>query len=261
MLKVSNYFDLDAIPIENLKSQYYDLNTFKINFGFGDKIMFNGGEVITEEAESTTPIEEMKDIIKKKFHFRDWQFAVENGDNNIKLIVLYPGILRNSNIIKKTMESYGWYPSTSGFAYKGFMIWKVISFDPMFQDTITDEAKQGGVLYHWSPSYNYENIMLNGLMPKSENNKFDYPERLHLLKSNIPYKEMFEIGYNLYKINKDKRNNGEYILFSINVSNLPNNIDFFYDPRYEYGYYTKQSILPQYITPKITYDFKNLQQK
>ena len=51
MLKVSDYFNIDQIPIDDLKNQYIDFNSVKINFNFGDRLLFNKGEIISENAE------------------------------------------------------------------------------------------------------------------------------------------------------------------------------------------------------------------
>ena len=48
MLKVSDYFDLDSIPIEDLKSQYYDFSNFnnekivqnKENYNYKNNIFY-----------------------------------------------------------------------------------------------------------------------------------------------------------------------------------------------------------------------------
>ena len=64
------------------------------------------------------------------------------------------------------------------------------------------------------------------------------------------------IGEQLCIANKDFRNDKNYVLLNINVKNLLDKIDFFYDPRYDCGYYTKQPIDKQYISKNMNYHFE-----
>lgn len=131
-----------------------------------------------------------------------------------------------------------------------------MSFDTMFQKDVSDEARQYQYLYHWTPLYNLESIIKNSLIPCSENKLFDYPNRLHLIKGNTSQNEIFNIGRQLCATNKKRQNNGDYVLLSINLSQVPNNTEIYYDPRYEWGYYTKVQIPYSAIKPIFGYNFK-----
>ena len=55
-------------------------------------------------------------------------------------------------------------------------------YSPKFSSDITWEVFNSNVrLLHVSPSYNRDNILKKGLVPRSKNNSFDYPSRIHLL--------------------------------------------------------------------------------
>lgn len=45
-----------------------------------------------------------------------------------------------------------------------------MSFDPMFQKDVSAEARQYNYLYQWTPLYHYNNISLEGLKPRKNNN-------------------------------------------------------------------------------------------
>ena len=255
-IDIIRIFNLNDIPIDEIRYQYRDLSFTVSSSGYGGRFMGNNGQIINEDINSTLSIDETKNEIQSKFKFKDWQFTTQMGANGIELIVLYPGIFKNTSLIKSAMEACGWSVSTKGWAVFNHMLWRAISFDPMFQDDIYNEALKHNFLYHWTPLYNYEQIMKEGLKPRSENKLFDYPDRLHLLKGNTPQDEILKIGNLLYQNNKNKKNNGQYVLLQIKVSML-NNVEIFYDPRYEWGYYVKNNIPSNIIKPLFGFDFKN----
>lgn len=52
------------------------------------------------------------------------------------------------------------------------------------------------------------------------------------------------IGEQLSNVNKSPSNDGDYTLLSVSTNDIPDDIDFYKDPRYEHGFYTKQTIPP-----------------
>ena len=153
----------------------------------------------------------------------------------------------------------GWSLAVKSFIVKNKMIWKAMSFDPVFQKDISNEARKYNFLFHWTPLYHYDNIKKEGLKPKSENKLFDYPNRLHLIKGNTPKKDIYSIGWQLCMANKRHKNKGDYVLLSIDLSKVPKNIEIYYDPRYEWGFYTKVPIQPNAIKPILGHNFKTKQ--
>lgn len=77
------------------------------------------------------------------------------------------------------------------------------------------------------------------------------------MKGDIPKTEASKLGWMLYNKNKNLHD-GEYALLRISMNNVPSNVDFFGDPRFAYGYFTKQTIPPQALElyGKITYSDK-----
>ena len=239
---IMDYFDIDNIPEDELRKQYVDFSIFLRNKGFGGRFSTIGGKIISEEANATLSVEETKKEILDKFPLKDWQFCVDDTNEDIKLIVLFPGIFRNSQKIIKAMNACGWYVSTKSFKWVHNMLWQCISFDPMFLNNISNEVRKYRYLYHWTPSYNLESILKSGLKPKSENTTFDYPERVHLLPGNLPLIELLNIGEQLCNHNKNRKNNGDYVLLQISTKDLPLDMEFFPDPRYVGGFYTESPI-------------------
>lgn len=254
-IDVYQYFDLDSISLKDLESQYVDLSPIVSMSGYGGRFIAHKGTIINEEVTSTLSFEETKEQLKSKFHLKDWQITSDIQANNIQLIVLYPSIFRNTKLLKNAMAACGWSFASKGIATRGKMIWKVMSFDPMFQDDVGNEMRKSPLVYHWTPLYCLESIKKEGLKPLSKNAMFSYPNRVHLLKGNISIDESIEIGYNLCKANKDKRNDGRYVLLGIRTKEIPKEMKVFYDPRFEHGFYTKEQIPSNLIHPMFGYDF------
>ena len=153
------------------------------------------------------------------------------------------------------MESCGWFLSRTKEVDDKGKKWKILSFDPIFQDDVSYEARTEKVLYHWTPEYRYESIKEEGLFPRSENNMFKYPNRLHLAKGSLSDGQILNLGRQLYDVNKERANNGRYVLLKIDVSRLPMSIEFYYDPRYDSGFYVKDPIPSYAIVSARGYDF------
>lgn len=254
-LDIEKIFKISSIPIEKLEKQYKDLSFVVSSSGYGGNFLGVDGKIIKENVSNTLSVEETKKQIQNKFKFEDWQVSVEKGANNIQLIVLFPYIGSNTELIKDAMSACGWSIAQEGISKINNMTWLALSFDPMFQDNVSSEMFNYQYVYHWTPFCNLNYIMQNGLIPKSENKLFKYPNRLYLLKGNIPQNELFNIGKQLSKINNNTNNDGIYVLLQIATNKLNPNIQVYYDPRYEYGYYVKDSIGPEAIKPMFKYNF------
>jgi len=76
------------------------------------------------------------------------------------------------------------------------------------------------------------------------------------MKGSIDMYNCYLLGEQLYKSNKNLLNDGKYALLNVDTTKIPYKIDFFYDPRYEHGYYTKQKICKEAISQKEMHLFK-----
>lgn len=248
---IEDFWDLSSLSDEQIQSLNTDLLVFVRGNAYGDKLQCvdNKIEVFESVEKYTCEYNEVKQELKTKFDFQDWQIKEEQGANNIKLILLFSPINQNPQIIIKEMEILGWSKSyiTPIRIVKGVPV-IAISFDPLYQPSIKDTVRQWVFLLHLSPFYNKESILRNGLFPSYQNSRFDYPPRLHFLKPTIPIAEFENIKKQLYQANTSPKNNGEYCLFKVDLSKVSENVEFYFDPRYEYGVYTKQPIPNNAIT-------------
>ena len=185
-----------------------------------------------------------KSEMMRMYKMKDWQIEIKQGYHNVEVIILFAGIFKNTKIIKQEMKRLGFFPSISAWKRRGFMIWRAIKFEPYEQADLTKEARKFRYLYHITPSYNHQSIVNNGLLPKSENNMFDYPDRVYVLYGNIDRGNLMFLAQQLYEKNRktNKINNGAYNVYRIDTRQLPNDIAFYGDPNYPKGYFTKQLI-------------------
>ncbi len=251
-------FHFNTIPEEELEEQYMDLAFSVSSSGYGGRFIGVNGKILKEDATTTLSIDETKKQIQTKFHLKDWQFATQTVANGVRLVVLYPGILKNTKLIKDAMLACGWSLAIKGYTVKNKMIWRAMSFDPIFQKDVSNEARKYNYLFHWTPLYYYDTIVKEGLKPRSENKLFDYPNRL-LIKGNTPKQDIYSIGWQLCMANRRHKNKGYYVLLPIDLSKVPTDTEIYYDPRYEWGYYTKVPIQSDAITPILGHNFKTKQ--
>lgn len=244
-LQIGNYFDLSKFSDEQWKFLKMDLRLYAFDNGFDSKVLLNNDDsLIGEEATRTLFPKDVYKVLKKELHFPRGNFVTDYGANHVQIIVLFADLFMNEALLNKTMESCGWYKSkeSSPVPLNGTVI-KAISFGPMFQNEVTDKIKKDGFLYHVSPKRNEESILKNGLLPKSENSKFDYPPKIHLVKG---YKAsdnvLFSLCWNLYTASSEDKRDNVYAVYKINLKSLPRETKFYYDPRFEDGVCTYDKI-------------------
>lgn len=248
-------FGLDNVSMEDLKKQYKDFGYIVCSSGYGGKFMGAEGKILKEEAQATLSIEETKKELLPKFGFESWQLGTTQGAHGIQLAVLIAKLGSNVTLLKDAMAACGWSFSTINETDLWGMTWLGLTFDPMFQDNVENDMRKCYFLFHWTPLYNYESIKKEGLQPRSENKKNEYPKRVHLIKDDIIPKNLMKIGEMLCNNNKSPNNDGKYVLLSINTTKIPKGTEVFFDPRFEHGYYMKTPISPEAIDVARGFDF------
>ena len=259
--EINYIFDLDDLLTDNNLKLFDILPLRKLSnmAGFGGSFMINenGSFLLYENTPSRTySVKEVTNEAWSKLGLQPGFVVSQIAENKIETCVLLLDKFDNKNFVIEGMKAFGW-----SYAYEMDTVYNnrnilVISFDPMFQDVVNEEIKNCSLLKHWTLFYNFNSIMQNGLIPKSNNFIFSYPPKIHLIKGTADKNEILKIGKMLCNANHDSRNDKNYVLLNINAKDLLDKIDFFYDPRYEWGYYTKQPIDKQYISKNMNYHFE-----
>ena len=260
--EINYIFDLDDLLTDNNLKLFdiFPLRKLSNMAGFGGPFMINeeNGSLLLNEPQPTRTysVKEVTNEAWSKLGLDPGWIKSKIWANKIETCVLILNKFDNKDFVIEGMKAFGWT-----YAYEMNTIYNnrdvlVISFDLMFQDVVNEEIKKCSLLKHWTPFYNFNSIMQNGLIPKSNNFIFSYPPKIHLIKGTADKNEILKIGKMLCNANKDPRNDRNYVLLNINAKDLLDKIDFFYDPRYDWGYYTKQPIDKQYISKNMNYHFE-----
>lgn len=244
-VKVEDYWDLNFFTDEMLQHLNVDLSIFLCGKGYGSPIRYRNNKVkVSEQIERTTyPYEEVKNVLERDLHFESWQVIEQQGSNDMKVILLLTDIGKNIDIVISKMKTLGWFNAEMSDVslYNGIPI-IAITFDPMYQSSVNDDVRKLKYLFHVSPAYNKESIVQHGLIPLSQNSAFNYPPRIYLVKPTIPQIVMQDFVGELCYNNTNPKNNGIYSLYQIDVDKIPDNIEFYLDPRFEDGVFVDKSI-------------------
>ena len=249
-------FELDKIPDDVLKSIAIDFRFFPRKFGIRTRID-ESSNVILEDAKRTLTPDEVKNELRGAFYMDSWQIRVQKGHNKIDLLIFVSLIGKNREMIIDALTNFGWF-------YVGEKILHnrvgdecvVLNFEPMFQEDISGVLKELDKILHWTPAYLIDEITKNGLSPKAENKLGNHQPAVFFMSGNMPYPMVMILGKGLCVNNKDPRNDGMYILLSVNTCDV-RGIPFFYDPNAENSFYTKETISPEIIHKEFGVDFKN----
>lgn len=238
---VENLFDIDSLSKKDILSMATDLRVYLMGNGFDSDLTVDGDLIIKEGVGDVMGIGGLRKELGK-LGFKQWQIKSNVRSNRVRTVILYADIEKNTDIIKNKMLGYGWTVSyISGVVVKEGVPLRVMGFDPKEQRSVTREARKYMYLYHWTPVANLESIIENGIEPKSENDLYSYPPRVHLLKGDIDRKVCCKVGWALFNQSK-KNKDGRYSLIKVDMGKVPEDIEFYGDPRFEHGFFTKETI-------------------
>ena len=71
-----------------------------------------------------------------------------------------------------------------------------------------------------------------------------------MVTPNIPMSELEKLASNLNKFEKNNENGGFFTIYRIKASQIPDDVELFYDPRFDYGVYLTKSIPTSAIVGK-----------
>ena len=243
-INITDYFDINSLTKSDVQHMATDIRVYLQGKGFDNDLSNNGELIIKEGSDSVMPIKELRKELQK-LGFKQWQIKSEIAFNKVRIVILYADIAKNTTIIENKMLSCGWVKAhiSEPVILYGIPI-RVMNFDPKEQKPLTKEARRYQYLYHWTPYKNVTSILQNGIEVRNENDYLSYSPKVHLMKGDISKIDASKLGWMLFNKNSTLKN-GKYALFRITMSKVPNNIDFFGDSRFQYGYFTNVTIPPQ----------------
>ena len=230
--------DLSNVTKKSAKKQFVNFEIICLPSSFGD-ILFND---INEDKNVSYDIKKVCNEICRKYSLEDWQFQIINGCNDISVALVIPKTARNEELITKDMIRFGYYESIKYIQNMFGYPYLKIKFDPRFPKSINNTVRSMSCILHLTPMYNLDSIKQNGFIPQHKNEIFNYPPRLHFLKGDISKDNIIFIGQQLCKANTNVNNNGDYVLFTLDVNKIPKDVNFIGDSCYEYGVCTEDNI-------------------
>ena len=208
-----------------------------------------------KNAESIMPSDDIVKKMTEKYGFEKIQFTKRRGNNNVHL---YYGIFQediDTESLKKDMDEFGYFAGQeipmlwpenpdekdeNGNPVEQMKFTR-IQFEPKESVECTDAIKETvDKIYHWTPSKNIESMEVSGIIPKSINNKFNYPPRVYLLaeQGDNYLKKVCKTFYEACKTDED----ADYSCIAVDVKRLPDDIKLYWDSNLELSVYANKAI-------------------
>lgn len=201
------------------------------------------------------------------YDLEEWQFAIQDNSDGTQThaMVVLPDILDNVLLMDETMACFGYYnscklPVSKVFPkIKNMNNWCVLQYEQRVQGFVNEKIREEEYLYHIPPTNVEKKILKIGIVPKSKNAVFNYPDRVYLLKGSEK-----DVSYglggvaNLLFQNSGNNAKGEYTVYRICVSKLPSNINFQLDYNFQpASVFTADNIPPYAIQVFARIEIKN----
>lgn len=200
---------------------------------------------INEGLIKTYPIKQVVDIVCWKFGFDESNIQLNDmfdGEGNVVTLLTVILPITSSKVtigeLIQLMRTCGYFPN-GGFEQSTIdKKFGGITFEPKFSEDITDLVREKcRFLYHSTSAILVDRIMKNGLVPKSNNAMFLFPDRIYCMKGDsLTYLQKTQL-----KAIQDKRNSTEpylrnpndrleYVLLKIDLTKVPDDVKFYNDP-------------------------------
>lgn len=256
--EIDSFFDINNIPEDVLSSYYADYSLIPYVTAYLDPL--SSIYPITEQFGQELEADDVIRKISNKYNLKQGQIKKTESWNGVAIYLVIPMVGNNDELIVGDMKKLGYFLShRSEKRTVNNVEYQILQFEPtsQMQDDITEEVKsECRNLFHWTPKYNINSISLFGLIPGNRNEAFFYPDRVCLISGTADMRLIVSIGKELCMRNTNPLNDGNYELLSIDVSQLKNDIRFFYDPNSPCGVYTEQTIPANCIRFHSSYNFK-----
>ena len=241
---------LSKLSKEDLDKIWIDYSTIRHAANYSNPLTIHMISNIHEGLIHTYPLDKTISYIKSYFGLADWQIMqvlAANGVNHINVII--PNISNNLELMKEAMNLCGYYwgsPKEDTFRPNVLV---ALQFEVKVEEDKSEQIRnEETALYHLTPCYNRKKIEAIGFSPRCKNELFNYPSRVYFLRGSLDMNEIINIGTQLSNANNSIGNTGDYALFTIDLSAIPNDVKLSLDPNNPYGIYTTSNIKPNVIT-------------
>lgn len=204
------------------------------------------------EAKASKPLEQVKFEIVGKYLLRNWQFASKKAINDTEIALVVPYINQNLQMVTRDMEIMGYFNSINKMmVIKGYN-YVQMQFKPKFQDSVLNDIKNIGLLFHLTLASNIDSIKSNGFVPSSENNLYYYKNKVYFIKGTTSIPDIISIT--IETANASHNDPNDYCIMVIDTDLIPNDIEFYYGPSLlQSGVFTETTIPPNVIKKVIPF--------
>ena len=196
----------------------------------------------------TYPADKVVRYIQKKYNLNDDSVELHIDDGEY--------ILVSKNLDEKMFDNVEQILKLGGYYQADENIDDYYTYEKIYEDDIFDKLKQSGEIeyfYHLTPSINDNKIQSRGLIPRSKNYKFKYPDRIYLFSNgNVKFlklvcKELIK-PILLFGTEFEKNKVKQYSIYRIDFNKVEN-IKLYKDPnaRGFDSYFTMDNIRPEWI--------------
>lgn len=196
----------------------------------------------------TYPADKVVRYIQKKYNLDDDSVELHIDDGEY--------ILVSKKLDKNMFDNVESVLKLGGYYQADENIDDYYTYEKIYEEDIFDKLKQSGeieYLYHLTPSINDKKIQTKGLMPRSRNYRFKYPDRIYLLSNGdsrflkLICKELIK-PILLFGTEFEKNKVKKYSVYRIDFSKVEN-IKLYKDPNVRDfdSYFTMDNIRPEWI--------------
>lgn len=242
---------IKGISENDLKSCIIDYRCINDGFSYDDF----AGLMLNEGIFATFPIDTTIRHLRRHFKIPEAMIGKSIGsDGNERINVTIATINDNYEVLKRIMHLCGYYraypPCNDNDIPKNK--WVTFQFEPCKPPADTTLLNGETTLLHITRSERAEKILRQGFVPKSKNSSFRYPERIYFLKGSMKNK-WIQVASMLYAAaetaiySDGKPLRRRYSCITVDIDNIPKNIEFFADANFKGGVYTEEYIPPSAI--------------
>ena len=216
---------------------------------------------IDESLIQSYPPVSVKRLLHNKFGLNDEQVIILNNGEQSHLIAIAIPTSAPAYSVGKVKELMNWcgyfINKKTQRVIEGYRIYV---FEPKFGNDISKHVRRNyQYLFHVAPKKYLNRILKSGLIPKSKNSLFLYPDRVHLMLGDSLTDQQKEELDNVNRIRKvdysNPKDSGENVLLTIATSRIPSHVRLYSDQTASGAIFTHDNLPPDSIV-KIE-DFKD----